>query len=113
MSLRNAEQREAVADYARLALKALGEVETALDAENILAAREELLSLAAQDNRRVARLAQESYRIGKSDLREVMQGQLAADAAEIALLAVRRERLARRVDLHLALGGDFLVTPAS
>ena len=113
VSLRTAEQREAVANYARLALKALGEVETALDAENSLAAREELLSLAAQDNRRVARLAQESYRIGKSDLREVMQGQLSAGAAEVALLAVRRERLARRIDLHLALGGDFLVTPVS
>ncbi len=42
-----------------------------------------------------------------------MQGQLSAGAAEVALLAVRRERLARRIDLHLALGGDFLVTPVS
>lgn len=109
--LRGAEQREAVANYARLSLQALGEVETALDAENSLAEREELLSIAAQDNRRVAGLAQESYRIGKADLREVMQRRLSADAAQIALLAVRRERLVRRVDLHLALGGDFLVTP--
>lgn len=109
--LRSAEQREAVANYARLSLQALGEVETALDAENSLATREELLSLAAEDNRRVAGLAQDSYRIGKSDLREVMQRQLAANATAIALLAVRRERLARRVDLHLALGGDFMALP--
>ncbi len=111
--LRDAEQREAVASYARLALQALGEVETALDAENSLATREELLSLAAEDNRRVAGLAQQSYRIGKSDLREVMQRQLSANATAIALLAVRRERLVRRIDLHLALGGDFVAPPES
>lgn len=109
--LRDAEQRAAVASYARLALQALGEVETALDAENSLASREELLSMAVQDSRRAASLSQDSYRIGKSDLREVMQRQLAANAAEIAVLAVRRERLTRRVDLHLALGGDFVTPP--
>jgi len=72
-----------------------------------------LLSLAAEDNRRVAGLAQQSYRIGKSDLREVMQRQLSANATAITLLAVRRERLVRRIDLHLALGGDFVAPPES
>jgi len=109
--LRTAQQREAVANYARLALQVLGEVEAALDAETNVAAREELLRIAAQDSRRAADLTQDSYRIGKSDLRDVMYRQLTANAAEIALLAMRRERLVRRVDLHLALGGDFVVGP--
>ena len=106
--LRTAEQREAVANYARLALQALDEVEAALDGEATLATREELLQLAAADSRRAAGLTEESYRVGKSDLRDVMNRQLAANAAEVALLAVRRERLVRRIDLHLALGGDFV-----
>ncbi|KGQ20044.1 NodT family RND efflux system, outer membrane lipoprotein [Lysobacter dokdonensis DS-58] len=106
--LRTAEQREAVANYARLALQALDEVESALDAEATLATREELLRVSAEDSRRAAGLTETSYRIGKSDLRDVMGRQLSANASEVALLAVRRERLVRRVDLHLALGGDFV-----
>lgn len=110
--LRTGEQREAVANYARLALQALDEVETALDAESTLAMREQLLQIAAEDSRRAAGLTEESYRIGKSDLRDVMNRQLSANASEVALLAVRRERLVRRVDLHLALGGDFVAASA-
>jgi NodT family efflux transporter outer membrane factor (OMF) lipoprotein len=106
--VRNAEQREAIANYGRLALQALNEVETALDAEASLATREALLRESAADSRRAAALTEESYRVGKSDLRDVMNRQLAANAADVALLAVRRERLVRRIDLHLALGGDFV-----
>lgn len=105
--LRTAEQKEAVADYARRALMALDEVEDALTAERVLAERERILREAAQANRDVTRLEESSYRIGRSDLRAVSQRQLAAWASEIALLSVQRERLSRRVDLHLALGGNF------
>ncbi|MGO4551328.1 efflux transporter outer membrane subunit [Lysobacter sp. 2RAF19] len=109
--LRTAEQREAVANYARLSLQALDEVENALDAEATLATREELLRASAEDSRRAAGLTETSFRIGKSDLRDVMGRMLSANASEVALLAVRRERLVRRVDLHLALGGDFIAGP--
>ncbi len=105
--LRTAEQKEAVADYARRALIALDEVEDALNAERILAERERILSAATQANRDITRMEESAYRIGRSDLRAVSQRQLAAWAAEIALLSVQRERLSRRVDLHLALGGSF------
>lgn len=110
--LRTAEQKAAVADYARRALNALGEVEDALNAERVLAERERILSDAVRDSREVTRLEEVSYRVGKSDLRAVNQRQLAQWAAEVALLQVRRERLSRRIDLHLALGGNFGVPPA-
>ena len=83
-------------------------METALDAEATLATREELLRQSVADSRRAAGLTEESYRVGQSDLRDVMNRQLAANAADVTLLAVRRERLVRRIDLHLALGGDFV-----
>lgn len=105
--LRTAEQKQAVADYARRALVALGEVEAALNAERILGERERILAEAATASREALRLEQAAYRIGKSDLRGVNQCQLATRAADVALLAVQRERLIRRVDLHLALGGSF------
>ena len=56
----------------QLALQALDEVENALDAEATLATREELLRTSAEDSRRAAGLTEESYRVGKSDLRDVM-----------------------------------------
>ena len=52
-------------------------------------------------------MEQSAYRVGKSDLRAVNQRQLALHAADVALIALQSDRLARRVDLYLALGGSF------
>lgn len=112
VDVRTAEQKVAVADYARRALLALGEVEDALNADRVLAERERILGDAASASRSATRLEQDAYRVGKSDLRAVNQRQLAQWGAEVALLHVQRERLARRVDLHLALGGNFGEAPA-
>ena len=112
VDVRTAEQKIAVADYARRALVALGEVEDALNADQVLAERERILADAASASRESTRLEQDAYRVGKSDLRAVNQRQLAQWGAEVALLHVQRERLARRVDLHLALGGNFGEAPA-
>ncbi len=100
--MRTAEQKIAVADYTRRALIALGEVEDALTAERVLAERERILGDAAAAGHEATRMEQDAYRIGKSDLRAVNQRQLAEWAADVALLNVRRERLVRRIDLHLA-----------
>ncbi len=113
VAVRTAEQKAAVADYARRALLALGEVEDALNADRVLGERERILGDAAAASRDATRLEQDAYRVGKSDLRAVNQRQLAQWSAEVALLHVRRERLARRVDLHLALGGNFGEPPAT
>jgi outer membrane protein, multidrug efflux system len=59
------------------------------------------------DNQRALDLAQTSYRVGKTDLRDVQQQQLDVYAAKLALLRVQSEQLAQRVNLHLALGGSF------
>ncbi|KAF1694603.1 efflux transporter outer membrane subunit [Pseudoxanthomonas koreensis] len=111
VDVRTAEQKVAVADYARRALLALAEVEDALNADRVLAERERILGDAAAASRDATRLEQDAYRVGKSDLRAVNQRQLAQWSAEVALLHVQRERLARRVDLHLALGGTFGEAP--
>ncbi|MCD9087028.1 efflux transporter outer membrane subunit [Stenotrophomonas sp. SY1] len=107
VELRTAEQKQAVADYARRALTALGEVEGALSSERILGERERILKVSEASSREALRLEQTAYRVGKSDLRAVNQRQLAVHAAEVALLTLQSERLSRRVDLYLALGGSF------
>jgi outer membrane protein TolC len=112
VEIRTLEQKEAIAEYARLALRALGDVESSLAAAQTLADRDWLLQRAVADNQRALELVQTSYRVGSADLRAVQQQQLSLHSARLALLRVRSEQLAQRVNLHLALGGSFQAPPA-
>jgi len=105
--IRTVEQKQAVAEYARMALRALGDVENALAAAQTLTERDAILTAVVADSEHALELAQTSYRVGRSDLRAVQQQQLNVYAARLALLRVQGEQLAQRVNLHLALGGSF------
>ena len=107
VEIRSAEQKQAVAEYARAGQRAFGEVENALAAENALRDRDVILEATIRDSARALELAQIQYRVGSVDLRAVEQNQLALYSARIALLRVQTERLAQRVNLYLALGGGF------
>jgi len=105
--IRTLEQKEAVAHYARLALQALGEVESALAAAQTLKEREQLLRQVVSDSERALTLAQTSYRVGATDMRGIQRQQLAVQTAQLTLLRVQSKQLVQRVNLHLALGGSF------
>jgi hypothetical protein len=107
VEIRTAEQRQAVADYARLALRAFSDVESALASEFAAREREEILTRAVLQWERAVGLARVAYEIGSIDLRPVQQQQLGAFAARSALLRVQSEQRVQRVNLHLALGGGF------
>ena len=107
VEIRTLEQREAVAQYARMALRAIADVESALAAGRTLAERDELLQRTVTDNQRALELAQTSYRVGAMDLRAVQQQQLNVYSARLARLRVQSEQLTQRVNLHLSLGGSF------
>jgi outer membrane protein, multidrug efflux system len=109
--IRTSEQKQAVAEYGRAALRALGDVESALAASQTLAEREPILQQNLADNQRALQLTQEAYRVGKADLRAVQQQQLDVHAARLALLRVQSEQLTQRVNLHLALGGGWELPP--
>ena len=111
VEIRTLEQKAAVADYARMALRALGDVEQALAAAENLAARATMLERVVADNQRALDLASTLHRIGKGDQRAVRQQELALESSRLALLAVRNAQLAERVNLHLALGGSFEAPP--
>ena len=106
-ALRTAEQRQAVAAWAQTALRAFSEVENALSAEASLADRETILQAAVADAQRARVLQESRYTVGVSDLRSVLQQQLAVYATRMSLLRVQAESRVQRVNLHLALGGDF------
>jgi multidrug efflux system outer membrane protein len=107
VEIRSAEQKQAVAEYARAGQRAFGEVESALAAENALRERDAILEATVRDSARALELVQIQYRVGAVDLRAVEQSQLALYAARTSLLRVRSEQLAQRVNLYLALGGGF------
>ena len=107
VKVRTAEQREAVADYGRAGANAFAEVEGALSASFALQSREPVLVRAVAENSRALVLAESRYRVGSDDLRAVEQQQLKLFSAKSALLRVQSEQLVQRINLHLALGGNF------
>jgi multidrug efflux system outer membrane protein len=111
VEIRSAEQKQAVADYARTGQRAFGEVEGALAADNALRERDVILEATIRDSERALELVQIQYRVGSVDLRSVEQNQLSLYSARSARLRVQSERLAQRVNLYLALGGGFDVSP--
>jgi outer membrane protein TolC len=96
VEIRTLEQQEAVAQYARMALRAIADVENALAAGRILAERHCCNSAATDNNE--PRTGQTSYRV-RADLRAVQQQQLVCICAPRLLRAERQ--LAQRVN-HLS-----------
>ncbi|HWD92211.1 MAG TPA: efflux transporter outer membrane subunit [Verrucomicrobiae bacterium] len=109
--IRTLEQKQALAEYARLALRAIGDVEDALAEAQTLDDRESGLNQVLADTERALTLAQTSYRVGRGDLRAVQQQQLNVQTARMALLRVQSQQRIQRVNLHLALGGSFESPP--
>jgi NodT family efflux transporter outer membrane factor (OMF) lipoprotein len=111
VEIRTAEQKVAVAEFGRVGARAFSEVENALSSGFTLEERANILARAVSDNERAVELANVRYRVGSGDLRAVQQQQFALYGVRMSLLRVRSEQLVQRVNLHLALGGNF-ETPA-
>jgi multidrug efflux system outer membrane protein len=111
VEIRTAEQKQAVAAYAEVGLRAFGEVEAALAAEIASRDREKILGDTLSDNRRALELVQTQFKVGSTDLRFVTQRQLALNSTQSALVRAQTEQRIQRVNLHLALGGSFEVKP--
>jgi len=107
VDIRTAEQKEAVAYYARVAQNSFAEVENALAGENALRDRDAILGANIADNARALELVQIQFRVGSADQRAVEQRQLSLYTARTTRLHVQSEQLAQRVNLYLALGGGF------
>ncbi len=105
LNLARSEEAEAV--FAQAVLNAYREVETALAAEQIIERRLHDLEASVEQALAARKLAEDRYRGGLVDIITVLSSQRSALDAENSLLAVRRQLLDNRVDLHLALGGGF------
>jgi len=93
--------------YVGTVLQALAEVENALDGEGWLREREQALREASLEAEAARTLAEDRYDRGLEPYLTVLEAQRRAWDSESQWLTVRRLRLDNRVELHLALGGDF------
>ena len=96
-----------MASYAETALTAFREVETALAAEKYLIGQVAALERASTEAKRSEGLSRSQYEQGLVDIITLLQSQRRSFDSQSALLAARLEFLRNRVDLYLALGGDF------
>jgi NodT family efflux transporter outer membrane factor (OMF) lipoprotein len=102
-----AEEEASLNLFGQAALRAFGEVESALGSETLLADQQRYLeSVLAQDTE-AARLGRTRYEVGATDLLHVLEMQARVLDSQFALVTIRNDRLANRIALHLALGGGF------
>jgi multidrug efflux system outer membrane protein len=111
VEIRTAEQKQAIAAYASVGLRAFGEVENALASEFAAREREQILTQTLADSQRALEIVQNQYKVGSTDLRFVTQRQLALSATQSALVRMQAEQRVQRVNVHLALGGSFETRP--
>ena len=112
VEIRTAEQKEAVAQYAAIGLRAFADVEDALASELASRDRQRILSGQLDDSQRSLDLSRVRYRVGSGDLRGVEQRQLVYSGNRALLLRMQAEQRIQRINLHLALGGGFVLAPA-
>ena len=102
-------REETLADYAATVLNAFREVETALAAEAFLKEEEEGLRLTAEESVEAEKIAWERYQKGLSDIITTLEAQRRAFTTQRDYIATRLLRLNNRVNLYLALGGEFKI----
>lgn len=107
VQIATAQQRQALAQYVSVALRAFREVESALSNEQVLAYRQVKLERADEMLRSASRIADDRYNAGILNILDLTQVRRQDFANRSQLLRVRAERLRQRLNLHLALGGSF------
>jgi len=107
VDLRTAEQKAAAASYVGHALRAFGEVEDALANDYYLRKREGALSDAVSSSADSIKFGRKQLEEGQIDMFTVLRLTGENLAAKVQYTQIRASRLRERVNLYLALGGDF------
>ncbi|MCL6416151.1 efflux transporter outer membrane subunit [Aestuariirhabdus sp. Z084] len=108
-----AQAREAEAGYSSTLQQAFAEVEQALNNEGLLLEQQRALKNAASDSINAEKLAFENYRSGLVEYITVLESQRRSFDAQSSEIEVRNRLLQNRINLYLALGGDFALSPSS
>lgn len=99
----------AIESFANATLRAFRETESALATEQSLAQQHNFLETEVRQANLAETQATRDYSEGIVGYLSVLEAQRRAFNARSALITLRNARIQTRVDLHLALGGDFMI----
>lgn len=105
--LRSSDQRRNLKTLQDTVLGAFGEVETYLAADQYLKRRVEAMSAAFSSAQEASEVSRLDYRDGASTILTVLEAESRMITTASTLATLRRLQLDNRINLHLALGGDF------
>ncbi len=113
----NAKRQKAFAEaslmtYAQTALRAYEEAENAIAAETYLAAGEAALKLAYEEAAAAEDLTERRYSSGTATIFDLLNAQTRRISSESSYIQAQQQRVANRVALYLAIGGDFITESA-
>lgn len=94
--------------YVQTVLGAYEEAENAIAAETLLAAREEALRLAYEEAAAAEELTERRYTSGAATIFNLLDAQTRRISTESSYIQAQQQRVSNRVQLYLAIGGDFL-----
>lgn len=94
--------------YAQTALEAYEEAENALAADGFLALRENALKTAFEEAAAGEAITERRYAQGAATIFNLLDAQTRRISAESSFIRAKQLRLANRVQLYAAIGGDFL-----
>jgi len=112
VAMREAEARALAEDYVATVLQAVEEVENALAAERLLAMQAARQRERLEAAREATQIAGSRYAAGTGQFLTLLDASSAELTAETAYLQVQERRWQARIDLHLALGGQWVPAPA-
>ncbi|WP_411819904.1 efflux transporter outer membrane subunit [Hyphococcus formosus] len=98
----------ALFSYVQTVLSAYEEAENAIAAETLLAAREDALRLAYEEAAAAEELTERRYSSGAATIFNLLDAQTRRISSESQYIQAQQQRVSNRVQLYLAIGGDFL-----
>ena len=103
------QNRAAISSYVQICLVAFQEVESALETERSLAEQEKFLRMEVEQAGLAEKQSERDLAMGieGSTVLEILEAQRRAVNARASLIRLRNDRLQNRLNLHLALGGNF------
>jgi len=111
VEIATARQSQAVARYGSVALTSFGEVEAGLTNERLFSERLGFDQKALGDRTEAVRIATMKYKAGSVDLLTVLVLQGDEISSRVKVVKLHGAQRINRVNLHLALGGDFASPP--
>jgi len=107
IKIANIQQQQAVSNYGSVCLNAFKEVENGIMYEDILAKQIIFQQNVIANRSEAVKIAKSKYELGKMDLLPVLQLQNDLIASQEELIKLQNAQLSNRINLHLALGGNF------